>query len=361
MKEVKVELSLGERRGYSIHVGPGSIKRLGSLYDLGRYSKVVVITDETVQPLLLEELESSLPEGSAALRLPAGERHKDIDSVQKIWKALHDTGCDRKSLVINLGGGVIGDLGGFAASTYMRGIDFLNVPTTLLSQVDSSIGGKTGMNFAGIKNLIGSFNQPVGVVIDPQTLATLPTRELSSGFAEVIKHGLIWDRDYFEQVTAKKPADFTQDELTDIISGSCAIKLAIIKDDVREGGARKLVNFGHSVGHALEAISHDSDKPLLHGEAISLGMVAEADISVRSGKLATEDLEKVRRALTDAGLPVSLSGMDVDEVMEKMRSDKKNTGGRPNFTLIDSIGHALYDQEVPANVVTEALEAISDR
>jgi 3-dehydroquinate synthase len=357
MKEVSVELPLSESRGYKIHVGVGALKELPSLIGLDRYSKLVVVTDESAGSLLLERLMEVLPEASA-VTLDPGDGHKDIAGVQKVWQALYDAGCDRGSLVINLGGGVIGDVGGFAASTYMRGIDFLNVPTTLLSQVDASVGGKTGFNFVGVKNLVGTFNQPVGVIIDPQTLETLPDRELVSGFAEVIKHGLISDAAYFEQVTAKKPGEFTQDELTDIITESCRIKLDIIKDDIKEAGARKLVNFGHTVGHAVEALSHKTDKPLLHGEAISIGMTAEAGMSAGLGRLPAEDLERIRQALTAAGLPVSAHGLKLEDVREKMSSDKKNTGGKLNFTLIDTIGKASYDQEVPEAVVTGALQTI---
>lgn len=360
MKEVSVQLPPSGPEGYKIYVGEDAISRIGSLFDLDRYSRIVVVTDGGVEPLLLKRLLEALP-GASSVTLGTGEKNKSIESVGKIWQALHDSGCDRRSLVVNLGGGVVGDVGGFAASTYMRGIDFLNVPTTLLSQVDSSIGGKTGINFAGIKNLVGSFSQPAGVVIDPRTLSTLPERELASGFGEVIKHGLIWDKAYFERSAAKRPSEFTQEELTDIIAGSCLIKLAIIQDDIREGGARKLVNFGHTVGHALEALSHGTDAPLLHGEAVSLGMIVEADISVRMNMLATSELDRVRQALKHAGLPVSLKGQKLDDIREKMRSDKKNTGGKPNFTLIDRIGHAVYDREVPETVVTEALQAVLDR
>lgn len=359
MKEVGVELPLSGSRGYKVSVGAGALKEIGSFIDAGRYSRIVVLTDASVGKLLLEDLLGGLP-GASSVTLDPGENHKDIASVQKVWQALYDAGCDRKSLVINLGGGVIGDIGGFAASTYMRGIDFLNVPTTLLSQVDSSIGGKTGINFAGIKNLIGSFNQPVGVVADPAVLKTLPERELASGFAEVIKHGLVWDKDYFERSAAKKPADFTLDELTDIITGSCRIKLDIIRDDIKEGGKRKLVNFGHTVGHAVEALSHDTDKPLLHGEAVSIGMTAEADMSVRLGRLPAADLERLKRVLGQAGLPVAARGLglDVADIRAKMGSDKKNTGGKLNFTLLDAIGKASYNQEVPEPTVTEALQAV---
>jgi 3-dehydroquinate synthase len=357
MEEVSVKLPLSESEGYKVHVGAGTLQRIGSLVDAKAYSRIVVVTDESVERLLLKELLESLP-GAVPVILPSGEDNKTIDSVQKVWQALYDAGCDRKSLVVNLGGGVIGDIGGFAASTYMRGIDFLNVPTTLLSQVDSSIGGKTGVNFAGIKNLVGSFRQPIGVIIDPRTLETLPQRELASGFAEVIKHGLIWDKDYFEQATAKRPADFGPDELTDIIAGSCRIKLAIIQDDIKEGGQRKLVNFGHTVGHAIEALSHQTDKPLLHGEAVSAGMVAEAGMSAKLGRLQAADMERIKHVLTDAGLPVTVSGLRPAAVRDKMRSDKKNTGGKLNFTLLEAIGKASYNQEVPEAMVEEALQAV---
>lgn len=361
MQEVKVELPPGRSRGYTIYVGKDLSGRLGSLLDLNRYSSLFVVTDDAVPAAFLKDLLAPLPQGTSCLKLPSGDRNKGMNAVQKIWTALHEAGCDRKSLVINLGGGVIGDLGGFAASTYMRGVDFVNVPTTLLSQVDASIGGKTGFNFAGVKNLVGTFDQPAGVVIDVNTIGSLPERELVSGFAEVIKHGLIHDRHYFDQATSKKPAEFSPDELTDIISGSCRIKLAIIKDDIRESGARKLVNFGHSVGHAVEALSHEVGRPLLHGEAISIGMAAEAGIAVKLGLLDAGDLESVVKALRNAGLPVSVRGMEPVRIIAKMRSDKKNVAGRLNFTLIDRIGHAIYDQQVPETTVIEALHTVLER
>ncbi|HEX5744413.1 MAG TPA: 3-dehydroquinate synthase [Candidatus Saccharimonadales bacterium] len=358
MKEVSVKLPLSGSRGYKISVGTGVIKRLGSIYDLERYSRIFIVTDDTVKPMFLDALSSSLPAKPASLTLPAGEKHKDIDTVGRIWTAMHEAGCDRKSLVINLGGGVIGDIGGFAASTYMRGVDFLNIPTTLLAQVDASVGGKTGFNFDGIKNLVGTISQPVGIVIDTDTLASLPERELTAGFAEIIKHGAISDAAYFDKVVARRPTEYSPEALADIIAESCRIKAAVVHDDETEAGKRKLLNFGHTVGHAVEALSHQTDKPLLHGEAISIGMMAEADISARLGRLPAEDLERLRQALTDAGLPVSVRGLDPDDIREKMRSDKKNTGGRLNFTLLDGIGRASYDQEVAEPTVKEALRTV---
>lgn len=360
MQEVSVQLPQEKSRGYTIYVDKLAIGKLGELFKLEKYSRIMVVTDEAVKSEFLQTLLAALPEGAASVSLPSGEKVKNIQSVQQVWTALHDAGCDRKSLVINLGGGVISDIGGFAASTYMRGIDFINIPTTILSQVDASVGGKTGFNFAGIKNLVGSFQQPVGIVIDTQTLSTLPQAELISGFGEIIKHGLIWDENYFKKVTAKQPLEFSEDELTDIITGSCRIKLAIIQDDIHENAARKLVNFGHSVGHAVEALSLETDRPLLHGEAVSIGMVAEANISVRLDLLPGADLERIKNALERAGLPTSVRGLRLADIREKMRSDKKNNDGKLSFTLLDDIGHALYNKEVPETAVTQALEAILD-
>lgn len=358
MQKITVKQDAPDQADYTINIGSGTLEKIGSLYDFERYYKLFIVTDENVEPLLLEKLKAALPSEADSIVLPVGEKQKNIDNVQKVWSALHASGCDRKTLLINLGGGVVGDIGGFAASTFMRGIDFLNVPTTLLSQVDSSVGGKTGFNFDGIKNLIGSFNQPIGVVIDPQTLATLPKREFVSGFAEIIKHGLVQDKHHFEQATAKRPLEFTPDELVDIITKSCRIKLGIIEVDIREGSTRKLVNFGHTVGHAVEALSLEAGTSLLHGEAVSIGMVAEATISTHFDLLPAADLEKVKQALKKATLPVTVHGQRLEDILEKMRSDKKNNSGKLNFTLIDSIGHALYNKEVPSSVVTEAIQAI---
>ncbi len=341
----------------TIFIGGGILSEIGSLYDLKQYSKVFVVTDEGVAPLLLDPLLSVLPAGSGSIVLPNGEQQKNIEGVQKIWTAMHDAKCDRKSVVINLGGGVIGDIGGFAASTYMRGLEFLNVPTTLLSQVDAGIGGKNGFNFSGIKNLIGTFNQPIGIMIDPRTLGSVPEREFLSGFAEIIKHGLIWDKAYFKQVTSKKPLDYTQKELTDIIARSCQIKADIVQSDTNEEGVRKLVNFGHTVGHALEALSLNLDTPMVHGEAISIGMIVEADISQRMDLLPSTDLPTIKQAFVDAGLPVNTQVSSIASVQEKMKSDKKNENGNVNFTLLTGIGHAVFNQRVDESVVSASLQA----
>lgn len=360
MQEVSVQLPPNKARGYKIHVGEQAIEKIGSLFNMDIYSRIMVVTDDAVEPILLRKLVAGLREDTVSAVIPSGEKYKNVDSIQKIWTALRNAGCDRKSLVINLGGGVLCDIGGFAAATYMRGIDFLNIPTTLLSQVDASVGGKTGFNFDGIKNLVGTFTQPIGVVIDPQTLETLPEAEFISGFGEIIKHGAIRDKEYFAKVTAKKPRQFSPADLADIITGSCRIKAAIVQDDETEGGARKLLNFGHTVGHAVEALSLETGAPLLHGQAISIGMAAEAHISHGKGMLNAPGLEQLTSALTAAGLPTSAKGFDVDAIIKKMQSDKKSEHGAMNFTLLTAIGEARYDQQAPASIVNEALQAIAD-
>jgi len=344
MKQLHLSI-VKKQKEYAICIGQNILGKIGEFFDLNKYSRICVITDEHVAPHFLQKLLEALPEDSTKIILPAGESAKTIQTVQKIWTAMKEVQLDRKSLIINLGGGVIGDMGGFAASTYMRGIDFINIPTTLLSQVDASVGGKTGIDFAGTKNSIGTFDQPVGVIIDTITLTTLPKREYISGFAEMIKHGLIADKAYFKKVTGKKPDEFSQDELAELITISCEIKKSVVEKDETESGSRKLLNFGHTLGHAIEALSLETNKPLLHGESISIGIVAEAKLSEISGILSHEDFQTIESSLSNAGLPISLPNLNLDLLQNKMQSDKKNEKGKINFTLLSSIGKALIDQD----------------
>jgi 3-dehydroquinate synthase len=239
---------------YNVYIGSGLTGDIPELLQTKNYSKIIVVTDTNLPQKYLKDFEKII--------IPSGEKSKTIETVQIIWKEMLRLKADRKSLVLNFGGGVIGDMGGFAASCYMRGVKFVQIPTTLLSAVDASVGGKVGIDFAGVKNLIGSFNQPEAVIIDTDTFKTLPDREFVSGFGEIIKHGLISDTDYFNTVTSKKPRDFSEEELTDIIAKSCEIKAGIISSDEKESGNRKLLNFGHTIGHALESLSLDSDNYL---------------------------------------------------------------------------------------------------
>lgn len=361
MNQISIKFPEPRFATYSIWIGAGIMGEIVGFVDLSRYSKILVVTDENVASLHLEKVLSILPGDTGSIILPSGERSKHIESVQKIWTALQDGGCDRKSLVINLGGGVVCDVGGFAASTYMRGIDFLNIPTTLLSQVDASVGGKTGIDFSGIKNLVGTFNQPIGVIIDVATLKTLPKREFVSGFAEIVKHGLIQSRDYFEKVTSKKPYEYSAQDLIEIITESCGVKANIVEQDPSEQGARKILNFGHTLGHAFESLSFKTKNPLLHGEAISIGMLAEAHISRDFGILSQDDLALIEEKLAFMELPISVENINLDAVLEKIKSDKKNECGKINFTLLQGIGHAIYNQRVDEKSIVKAIQSVIEK
>lgn len=342
-----------------IFIGNQSLEKISSLINLGKYSQIFIITDQNIKSALLKRALSVLPANTASIVLPAGEKEKNIENVQKIWQAMLNLRCNRKSLVINLGGGVIADLGGFAASTFMRGVDFLNIPTTLLAQIDAGVGGKTGIDFAGVKNLIGTFNQPLAVIIDPGTLASLPKREFISGFAEIIKHGLIINRKYFDLVTSKHPLRFTENETAEIIFKSVQIKAKVVQDDETEKGIRKILNFGHTVGHAVEALSLKTANPLSHGEAVSIGMTAEAIISHLTGMISISDLQLIRQSLIHADLPVSITHLEIKKIMQKMQLDKKNEKGEINFTLLKRIGKAVINQTVPDSLIIQALEQIA--
>lgn len=359
MKKLILKLSNNSRqKDYPIFIGSNLIEKIAELHDISRYSRAFIITNENVKPLFLEKVVLALPIDTDFIALPSGEKEKGIENVQKIWTAMHSVECDRKTLIINLGGGVITDMGGFVASTYMRGIDFLNIPTTLLAQVDASIGGKTGIDFSGIKNLIGTFDQPKAIIIDIQTLKTLPKRQLISGFAEIIKHGLIKDKKYFEKVTREHPLEFGQEELIDIIKRSCEIKAEIVESDETESGPRRLLNFGHTIGHAIEALSLETKAPFDHGEAISIGMWAEAKISHLMNLLSTLDLKRIQEALINAELPILSTNINIGKILEKIKSDKKNERGKVNFTLLEGIGEAVYNQNVSETVITQALKFI---
>lgn len=353
MKKIKLKYQ-AKNKNYDIYIGKNIIEKINSIYSLKNYSKIFIVTDENAEKLFLKKIISVMPSRASYISLPSGEKEKNISNIEKIWKALYLHKCDRKSLVINLGGGVISDLGGFAASTYMRGIDFLNIPTTLLSQVDAGIGGKTGFDFLEIKNLVGSFQQPIGVIIDINTLKTLPKQHFISGFAEIIKHGLIRDRNYFEKVTQKKPLDFTEDEMIDIITTSCKIKKDIVEKDEKESGIRKILNFGHTIGHAVEALSIKTKHPLLHGEAISVGISYEARISQLLKMISTPELRIIKDSLANAGLPTELD-MKIKDILIKIKADKKNEKEEIKFSLLKGIGNAVYDQDVTQEMLVKTI------
>jgi len=350
-----------------IIIGNNLLGKLDNLFDFGQFSKIAVLTDENIQISLIgqiSQIKKSLNRELVIITIPAGEKFgKNIETVKKIWKKMFESGLDRQSLLINLGGGVICDMGGFAASTFMRGIEFINIPTTLLAQVDASIGGKTGIDFNGIKNAIGVFKNPIGVVIDVQTLKTLPKREFVSAFGEIIKHGVISGRGHFDLVTSKKPEEFDQKEIIKIIKQSIIIKSNIVKKDPKETtGLRKVLNFGHTIGHAVESLSWKTNKSLLHGEAVAIGMVAESNLAclcrpthnLRGCTVA----ELIEKAIIDAGLPTKIRNIKKEDILKIILSDKKNLSGKINWSLPQRIGKVLINVEVPDDLVVKAIKSI---
>lgn len=350
-----------------IIIGKNLLKKIDHLFDFGRFSKIAVLTDENIRISLMSQIsqiKNSLNRELSMITIPPGEKSKNIKTVKIIWKKMFEAGLDRKSLLINFGGGVVCDMGGFAASTFMRGIEFINIPTTLLSQVDASVGGKVGIDFNQIKNAIGVFQKPAVVIIDVETLKTLPQRELISAFAEIIKHGIIDSQAHFDMVTAKKPTEFNQKELIEIIKKSVQLKSKIVKKDFKEAtGLRKTLNFGHTIGHAIESLSWKTNKPLLHGEAVAIGMVAESKLAclcqpVRTSEVRTRVAEQIKRAIVKAGLPVKIENIKSEDILKTILSDKKNSSGKVNWSLPKRIGKVLINVEVPDDLVVKAIKSI---
>lgn len=340
-------------------VDRGVIEDLPNLFTPSKYSSIVVVADagaSSVRDRVCATL--SIPPFRVKT-LKGGESQKDVHELMNLWEFFVEQKLDRKSLVVTIGGGATSDLVGFAAGTYMRGIPFLHIPSTLLAQVDASIGGKAGINFQGVKNLIGSIAQPVGIVIDIDALATLPERELRSGFAEVVKHGLIADRSYFDKVTSRDCAHWPPEEMVEIVHRSCEIKKAVVECDETEQGPRKTLNFGHSIGHAIESFALAHGPALTHGEAISIGMYGEAYISHRAGKISASDLTTIDTRLKAAGLLTRLPrAIPMAELRSLISKDKKNIGGQIRWILLERIGSAVFDVVVPEQLIVEALSAI---
>jgi 3-dehydroquinate synthase len=357
MKQIKIIIPSHEKR-YTVHIGEHILSKIPELLPIQNYSKVVIITDEYLAENWLDKLIQPFINKPEVIAVPVGEQNKNIETVQKIWKQMLELECDRKSLVINFGGGVVGDMGGFAASTYMRGIDFVQIPSTLLAAADASIGGKTGIGFANIKNLIGTFNQPIAIIIDTEVLKTLPKREFLNGFAEMIKQGLIQDKAYFEKITAKKPEDFSSAELVDIMTTSCELKAKLVMEDEFEQDQRKILNFGHTIGHAIEAASFETENPLRHGEAVNIGMIAETKISQLVGLLSDKEAQEIDHILRSTGLPTSARGINANIIVNKIVKDKKNSHGQIQWVLLKEIGHAVYDQQVDKEFVLKALGSV---
>ena len=354
-------VDLGER-SYPIHIGPGLIDRAELILPHLKQPRVVIVTNTTVGPLYLERLSQALV--SAGVRvtpvvLPDGEAYKNWETLNLIFDALLTDRAERKTTLIALGGGVIGDITGFAAASYQRGVPFIQVPTTLLSQVDSSVGGKTGINHPLGKNMVGAFWQPQLVLADTATLNTLPDRELSAGMAEVIKYGLITDPEFFDWLetnTAKLMARDTA-ALTEAIYRSCANKARVVAADEREAGLRALLNLGHTFGHAIEAGMGYGN--WLHGEAVAAGTMLAADLSRRMGLIAEKDCARAEALFKQANLPVKAPDLGAAEYLRHMGVDKKVEGGKLRFVLLRGIGEAFVS-EAPADLWHQTLtEAVA--
>jgi 3-dehydroquinate synthase len=317
------------------------------------------VSNTTVAPLYAKTLINTLSQLGKAVRLlelPDGESYKDWQHLQLIFDELLAHGADRQSMIIALGGGVVGDMAGFGAASFMRGIRFIQVPTTLLAQVDSSVGGKTGINHPLGKNMIGAFHQPVAVIADLNTLRTLPPRELSAGLAEVIKHGAIADADFLDWIEANTDALLARDTnaMAHAVLRSCEIKSAVVSADEREGGVRATLNFGHTFGHAIESGLGYGE--WLHGEAVGCGMVMAADLSTRLGQIDQADAQRLKRIIASMHLPIAPPKLGSQRFMELMQVDKKTEAGQIRYITLGSIGAARI-QQVPDATVIETLVA----
>ena len=345
-------------RSYPIHIGQGLLRQPGLLLPHLPQKQAAIVTNTTVAPLYLETLAAALRDNGVAVLpivLPDGEMYKNWETLNLIYDALLTHRCERKTTLIALGGGVIGDLTGFAAATYLRGVPFIQAPTTLLAQVDSSVGGKTGINHPLGKNMIGAFYQPKVVLADTATLGTLPDRELSAGIAEVVKYGLIRDLPFFEWLEQNMERLLNRDQtaLAYAIKRSCENKAEVVAADERESGQRALLNLGHTFGHAIEAGMGYGN--WLHGEAVAAGTVLAAELSRRLGWLDQEAVTRTRNLLARAGLPVAAPDLGPDAYLRLMELDKKVEGGRMRFVLLRRLGQAVVTSEVPASALREIL------
>ncbi len=359
MLHQRLDVDLGPR-SYPIYIGQGLLDNPSYLHPHISGRQVMVVSNETVAPLYLDRLLASLQGyDCVAHLLPDGERYKDLTHWQTIVDAMLNARFDRGSTVVALGGGVVGDMAGFAAACYQRGVGFVQVPTTLLSQVDSSVGGKTGVNHPLGKNMIGAFYQPQGVIADTEVLNTLDDRQLSAGLAEIIKYGLIRDAEFFAWLERNMSAllDRDPDALAYAIAESCKCKARIVAADEHEGGIRALLNLGHTFGHAIETGVGYGE--WLHGEAVGAGMMMAGDLSHRLGILNQEDLTAVTHLLALAHLPIAPPpNMGPDRFLELMAIDKKVRDGRLNLVLIKGIGHGIISSTFPPEALKECLTAI---
>lgn len=316
-------------------------------------SSIAVLTDENTVEFCLPLLFEQCSQPFNIITIPSGEQNKTIDTCNYIWEKMMELNMDRHSILINLGGGVIGDMGGFCAATYMRGIKFIHIPTTLLSQVDSSVGSKLGIDFGNYKNMVGLFCDPIEVIVDTKYLTTLPYRQLTSGFAEVLKHGLIADRGLWD--TTSQIEIITDLDLIEIIKKSIQIKVDIVNQDPFEKGVRKTLNFGHTIGHAIESYALTTTNPLLHGEAISIGMICESYISWKRDLISESEYKSIKEQIIRLFGKKSKSVPEPNILIKLMSHDKKNRAGRILMSLLNGIGKSTYDHEIRTKEIEESI------
>ncbi|MBL7816045.1 MAG: 3-dehydroquinate synthase [Saprospiraceae bacterium] len=337
---------------YQIHVGD-FWPTFTDFLNEKKYTHILVLVDEHTEGACLDRFRSRFPEKMHTIRIPSGEVHKTIDTCQKIWLDMFAARADRRSALICLGGGVIGDMGGLAASTFKRGMDFIQMPTTLLSQVDSSIGGKLGIDFAAVKNSIGVFANPKAVFISSEFLETLSPREVRSGFAEIIKHALIADAEQWADLS--KIDDLTTVDWDKIIVPSLKVKQHVVEIDPFERGLRKALNFGHTIGHAVESMALETDNPLTHGEAIAIGMICEAYLSKILRGLPEADFEEITQFILKIYDKYDIQQFDSQKLIALMRQDKKNDGNEINFTFLPKIGEVAVNCTATPQYIIESL------
>ena len=354
-----LDVALGDR-AYPIRIGHGLLSRADLVVPYLKRPRVAIVTNDVVGPIYLEALSASLRDAGVAVTpivLPDGEANKNWETLNLIFTGLLEARSERSVTMIALGGGVIGDMTGFAAAAYQRGVPFIQMPTTLLSQVDSSVGGKTAINHARGKNMIGAFHQPLTVISDVATLDSLPERELRSGLAEVIKHGAALDQPFFDWLEShiERLLARERDALIHAVRRSCELKAAVVAEDERETGRRALLNLGHTFGHAIEAATGFG--PWLHGEAVAAGMVMAAELSARAGLLARPDAKRISALISRAGLPIRAPQLARERWHELISLDKKSAAGRVRFVLLDAIGRASLRADVDPRLVDETIAA----
>ena len=347
-----------QSNNYTIYFNDASFVYLENLLKTETYSKIFVLVDENTNEHCLPYFLSNLPTEIEIeiIEIEAGEENKNMYTCIDLWHTLIDLEADRKSILLNLGGGVITDIGGFVASTFKRGIDFINIPTTLLAMVDASVGGKNGVDLGNLKNQIGVINEPTSVVILSKFLETLPSNQMRSGLAEMLKHGLIYDKLYWDKL--KNLNDLNTDDLDILIKQSIEIKNKIVSQDLKENGIRKALNFGHTLGHAIESYFLESEdkKQLLHGEAIAIGMILESHISYQSNFISKDDYAEIKYIITDVFEKIAFNDSDIQKILDLLIFDKKNEFGNIQFTLLNKIGESKINQTVDKSLILLAFE-----